>query len=97
MKILLKFEHVLHVVETSGFVLEPECCAHGTCSEGHAGRSFVSEFHPLAIGREHDRVITDYIATTQSVHADFTRFARTNVSEATMGDIVLVRSSGLFV
>ena len=34
---LFKFENVLHVIETGGFVLQPKRGANGTRGEGHAG------------------------------------------------------------
>ena len=57
----------------------------------------MGEFHAFAIGGEEDRVVADDIATAQRVHPDFARFARADVAEAAMGDVVLVGRAGFLV
>lgn len=92
-----KPQHILHVIKADRLVFQPTGGPHGTGCEGEPGGGFVSEFDAFAIGREEDGVIAHHIATTERVHADFARLARTDVAESAMRHIVLIGGAGFFV
>jgi hypothetical protein len=94
---LFETEDVLHVVEADGLALEPAGCADGSRGEGHAGRRFVGEFDTFTISGKKHGVVADDVAATEGVHADFTGFARPDVTEAAVGDVVLIGGVGFLV
>ena len=57
----------------------------------------MSEFDPLSIGGEHDRVVTNNVTTAQAVHTDLRRGAFSFYSNPAMGNVVSVGGCGFLV
>lgn len=57
----------------------------------------MGQFDALAVGSEEHGVIADDVSATEGMHANFTRLARADVAEATMGDVILIGGAGFLV